>query len=181
MTYWIYLRENINISEYELCKHEYAITLKYFEQKGLTFLSHHDVSVRDNSEKERDEGIIFFIDRYLRRHERLKESIRENDSLVFISRQPDSLVPEDKIVKQFIQSVLKINSKLCFFLVFLVAQGEDYIFHNQVLIFNYSKYRLKNFEGSTELWMLTDIDWKSVYVEIEKLISLQIKVKDNLN
>jgi hypothetical protein len=160
---------DIVVGDYDGNGIEYAITLRYFEQRGLTFLSHHDVKIKNGSHEEKEGAVKFYIDRYSRRHERLINGIRTCENpLLFVVRGENI----EEHVAKFFDAVKRINGTLRFFLIHLVSSGPDATFQNNVLTFNYSNHKRQEYSG--DAWQLPQIDWKKTYEEIEHFLAASL-------
>jgi len=154
---------------------EFLMLLKNFEHKRLSCLFHHDIKHGDYDDKEMNERLEEFIDKYKRRHHRLIETIKTNKNLVFIYRATTgnfitSDFTNEKDINDFKESILSINKDSNFYLVILVNTNEDFVFIKEphFLKINISGLIDPNIKGD---WTTPQINWAEIFSIIQRNIN----------
>ncbi len=126
------IKDLFNVNNFELDKKLFAhdnnltISLKNFNEKGLCYLFHHEILLSQFTYETETQKLNEFIDKYIRRYNRLIEMIKNDNPLVFIySAYQSNKFDESIHVQPFIDSILSINKDKKFCLVILEYKNYD--------------------------------------------------------
>jgi len=152
---------------------EMTIQFKYFVDKNLTLLFHHDlkIDVYNNADDfEKHNLLLKFIDKLIRRYNRLCDLIRSQDKIVFVYKITTEYDFETNI-KLFENVILNMNPNADFHLILLEMLDENWLYvkYPRCMRFNLSHYINKN---------ITYYDWQNQHYKLFEIFDI---VSKNLN
>ena len=144
-----------------------TINFKYFNK----ILSHHDLPIDYN--KDDYDNII---NKYVRRHQRLFDDIKNEDEIYFIRFG----IEDSNIIYNFIEKIKELNPILKFTLVHLIYDENmtDYICtdDNKYIFINLYYHIDKNKIYSEDLYFkMIEMDWKFIYDKIYEMVDIKYK------
>ena len=123
-------------------------------------ISIHDIPIEYNLT-----DIEYFIDKYVRRYNRIIEHIKYNKSVIYFIRNGDITISQKKV---FIKNIYDINPLCNFKLVELIddCDSESIELFENVITLNLQDYKIKNCEDND--WKQSHFDWNKIFNDIAK-------------